>query len=156
MNQGRPGKATQITIQEKLREYFEYGVTATLASEKTGINIKTVCKYFEEWYEAQVEQQNSDYFERQKVERGRIIVSLDRQIVDAMESIEDIDAEIQQYKKDNKTIPRHLFVQRLDIQRFIVSVIEKKGSFALQPLIDEALRQKISEMLKEHAARQSS
>ncbi len=48
---GRPPKTTQLQMQKELRQYFERGISATVASSKTGINIKTVCKYFEEWSE---------------------------------------------------------------------------------------------------------
>lgn len=154
MDHGRPSKAAQTRVQEKLRECFEYGLTATLAAQRTGVNIKTVCKYFDEWTEQITEQQNSDYFERQRVERERIIISLDRQIADGIDSLEDVNNEIKKY--DGKTIPRYLFGHRLEIQKFISSLIEKKGAFALQPPVDEALKQKIAEMLKEHATRSSS
>lgn len=156
MNHGRPTKTAQVQIQEKLRRYFEYGITATLAAEKTGMNIKTVCKYFDEWSERLVEQQSSEYFERQKIERERIIISLDRQIVSVIESLDDIENEIQKYKDENKAIPRYLFSHRLEIQKFIASLIEKKGAFVLQIPVDEALKQKIAEMLREHATRPSS
>lgn len=154
MYHGRPSKAVQIRIQEKLRECFEYGLTATFAAERTGVNIKTVCKYFDEWTEQITEQQNLDYFERQRLERERIIISLDRQIANGIDSLKEIDGEIKKY--GSKTIPRHLFSHRLEVHKFISNLIERKGVFALQPPVDEALRQKISEMLREHVTKSSS
>jgi len=48
---GRPTQKQQLEIQETLRKYFEKGISASSTSQRTGINIKTVCKYFEEWIE---------------------------------------------------------------------------------------------------------
>ena len=47
----RLAKNQQITMQRKLRVYFERSQSASFASQETGVNIKTACKYFNQWAE---------------------------------------------------------------------------------------------------------
>src|SRR3989344_2022262 len=74
---GRPTKIGQLEIQRQLRPYFEREISAYLTSEKTGINEKTVRKYFNFWTQEISESEESDFLERQRKERIRIILSYD-------------------------------------------------------------------------------
>lgn len=139
---GRPTKTKQIEIQRELRKFFDLGITATLAAEKTGFNIKTVCKYFEELSEQLQEQEDKDFVEQYKKDRLRIINSLDMLLLRTNESLDLIDSEIQSHIKAGTSIPRHVISQKQDIMRFMFSVIEKKGTFSLQPTVDETIKKK--------------
>jgi hypothetical protein len=156
MSLGRPSRTAQIHIREKLRECFEYGLSATITAQKTKINIKTVCKYFDEWLEQITEQQTADFLENQKTERTRIIISFDKQILDVAESLSEINFEIKKNKDGGQSVPRYLLAFRLDMQKFIASLIERRGSFALQQPIDEKMKTIITDMVREHASKQSS
>lgn len=147
---GRPSKTSQLEIQRELRSCFEQGIYALLTAEKTGINIKTVCKYFDFWTQEIIESEESDFLERQKKERTRILVSLDNQIIDAYKLLDSVDEEIKKIKEQHKAVPIQLFFLRLAVMRQISALIEKKGSFAMQPIMDEALQKKILEIAKKH------
>lgn len=147
---GRPTKMSQLQIQRILRPYFEQGISASVTSEKTGINIKTVCKYFDFWTQEISESEENDFFERQKKERTRIIVSLDNEILEVHKFLDDINDEIRKLQQQGKEIPKHLFSLRLDAIRLSSNLIEKKGSFAMQPSMDEAIEKKIQEMIRKH------
>ena len=133
-----------------LRAYFENGTCASVASKETGINIKTVCKYFEFWTQEINESEESNFLERQRKERIRIIVSFDKQILDANKHFDDINDEINRLKKEQKQIPSHLFSLRLDAMKYRSYLTEKKGAFSMQPTMDEALEKKIDERVEEH------
>ena len=148
---GRPAKETQLSIQKILRQYFERGITASLTAQRTGTNINTVCKYFDEFYEQAAESEKFDFLERQKKERERIVISFDGQILDAYESLDDLDSQIKKYKQDDKVIPRHLLSLKLEVMKYITSLTEKKGAFVMQPAMDEALQNKIEEYMRENA-----
>ena len=140
----------QLEIQRTLRPYFEQGISTTLTAEKTGINIKTVYKYFDFWLQEINEQETSDFLERQRKEKIRIIVSFDKLILEANKHFDNINDEINRLQKEQKAIPRHFFSLKLDAMRYISYLIEKKGSFSMQPTMDEALEKKINEMIKSH------
>lgn len=143
---GRPSKTEQLEIQKQLRKYFDLGITATLAAKQTGLNIKTVCKYFEEMVEQLQEQEDHDFIERHRNERARIINSLDVILLEARESLDSINSEIQSHKDSGRSIPRQLFSQKQETLRFMFAVIERRGVFSLQPTMDENVKKKIEEM----------
>lgn len=156
MNHGHPSKPAQVQMQEKLRRYFELGISATLAAQKVGLNVKTACKYYDEWTERITEQQNGDFLERQKADRERTIISFDTQILDMLDSLDSVNIEIKRYQDEKNPVPRYLFAHRLEVQKVIADLIAKRGAFAMQPSIDDNLREKIQELIREHAARSSS
>ena len=80
-SQGRPSQKQQLEIQESLRKFFEKGISATSTSQLTGINIKTVCKYFEEWVEQIKEINDTDFLKRVKLEREHYLAVLDQQLL---------------------------------------------------------------------------
>jgi hypothetical protein len=144
---GRPTKSGQIDIETKVRKYFEQGLSATVTAMKTGINIKTVCKYYNEWSDQIRESESDDFLERQKDHRNQIIVTFDEQIFLVNRQLDDIENQIKKYKNENRIIPGHLLGLRLDIVKFLCTLIEKKGLFVMQPTMDEGLANKIKEML---------
>ncbi|HSB57278.1 MAG TPA: hypothetical protein VLD38_05680 [Nitrosopumilaceae archaeon] len=148
---GRPPKEEQLETQKTLQWYFERGITATVTSQRTGKNINTVCKYFEEFYEQISEFEKVEFLERQKKERERIIITFDSQILDTYESLDDIESEINKYKQEKKPIPRHLISLKLETMKYISILTEKKGSFVMLPSMDDATKKKIEEWVKENA-----
>ena len=61
---GRPSEAEQLEIERKLRPYFEKSISSSVTSRETGINRKTVTKYFHEWCEEIKEPEHQDFIER--------------------------------------------------------------------------------------------
>lgn len=147
---GRPSKTEQLRIQREIMPYFEHGVSAHVAAQKSGINVKTVCKYYNDLAEGINESEENDFLERQKKQRAQIIVSYDNQILDANKHFDDINDQINRLKKEQKPIPLHLFSLRLDAMKYRSYLTEKKGAFLMQPTIDEALEKKIDEKIRKH------
>lgn len=149
MNHGRPSKIEQDQLQQKLRKYFDYGVTATLTAQKTQTNIKTVCKYFDEWSNSIAELRAKEYFETEKIIRARCIATYDNQIIEIIELLEDINGEMQKLRDDKKSIPRYMFSTKLEIQKFLLDVTERKITLDLQMTPKEMIEKSINDELKE-------
>ena len=148
---GRPTKTEQLQMQKSIRKFFELGISATVTASKTGINIKTVCKYFDVWSEQIRDSESKDFLERQKNVRSQIIVTLDTQILSIHEELDDVETQIKKFKQEHKIIPNQLFSLRLEISKFLSNLTEKKGIFMMQPIMDEGLMHQIKEMVKEYA-----
>ena len=150
MDKGRPTRIQQVGIQKTLRTCFERGISASIASKETGINIKTICKYFDEWIEQINESDTSNFLERQKKEQQRIIISFDNDILESYKLLDEIGLQIQVLQKEVKLVPRHLFSIKLELMRHISNLKEKKGAISMQPYIESALDKKIDEMISKH------
>ena len=147
---GRPSKSGQLQIQRELRPYFERGVSAHTAAQKTGINVKTVCKYYNDLSQEISESEESDFLERQKKHRAQIIISYDNQILDANKHFDDIDDQINRLKKEQKQIPLHLFSLRLDALKYRTYVVNNKDVFLSDLTTDEVLEKKFAEMMRKN------
>ena len=108
---GRPSKSEQIQIQRELLPYFEQGISPGLTAEKTGINIKTVYDYFDELVEKVSKSEESDFLQRQRNERIRIIISFDKQILEANRHFDDINDE------------------KIDVKKGAILYLDKPSSF---------------------------
>lgn len=153
MLHGRPSRSTQLEIQNNLRKCYDLGLSARTAARKTHINVKTAAKYFDEWTEQIMESQKQDFIENQKIERARIIASFEKQISDADDSLDMINSEIDKCQQKNQAIPKYLIGYKLDAQKFIASLIERRGAFVLQLPIDETVKSTIANMVRENAAK---
>ncbi len=113
---GRPTQKQQIEIQETLREYFEKGISATVTSQSTGINIKTVCKYFEEWVEEIKKINDIDFLKRIKLERERYLEVLDQQLLKLYQ--------IQSHVENNKM--SYYYKEKMNLVTMICQIMSKK------------------------------
>jgi AraC-like DNA-binding protein len=143
-------------MRKKLRKYFEHGLSATLAAQKSGMNIKTTCKYFDQWTQEISEQETLDFLQRQKLERERTIISHDKQILEAVETLDELNEQIQECKDTKKPVPRFLFSHKLELQKFIVSTLDKKGAVSAQIPLDDRIKQKISELIQDAKSKQDN
>lgn len=139
---GRPARNQQISMQEKLRTYYERNQSASYAASQTGVNIKTVCNYFRKWSEEINKACQLDFIARQRQDREQILLSYDIQLDDLYDLSDILNSEI----KKHKEIPRHLISQKIQVISMISSITEKKGGFQLQVPPDEALRKTIGEI----------
>ena len=144
---GRPTKLEQLEYEKILRPYFGRTLSASFTSKQTGINIKTVCNYFDKWASEIREIDEKDFFVKQRKEREKILVSYDDLIFQEYNILDDIKDEIDKYKREKKNIPKFLASTAQDIIKTISSLIDKKGLFAIQPSLDEVIEQKIQERL---------
>jgi hypothetical protein len=137
-------------MKNTLRQYYENELSALYTSEKTGFNLKTVYKYFNDWSEQIEEVESSNFLERQKQDRMQIIISYDSQIDETRQLLSQVNLEIENCIKEKKTIPRHLFSNKLEVMKFRSLLVEKKAAFIMQPTMDEALENVIKNKMEKH------
>lgn len=134
---GRPSKSQQILIQEKLRPYFERNQTASFAAEKTGINVKTAYKYYDEWHNIIVEGQNADLLARRIMEREEMIASYDIQIQKIYDYQDKLDAQIKKAEESGE-IPRQLLVLQLESIKHLTTITQRKEQLKLRLIFDNS------------------
>ncbi len=149
-NRGRPAVSRQAEIRRILRPFYEEGYSASYTAEKTGFDVKTVCRYYNEWSERLEEAEINDFMERQKRDRTQIIISSDHDIAEMTKLLDEVNAEIEKFQKEKRPIPRHLYPLKLDIIKSRSWLREKKGAFMMQPTMEEAIEKKIQEKIREH------
>ena len=127
---GRPTRAGQVSLQKKLRPYFEQGMTATFTANVTRINVKTVCRYFNEWTEEITKFEEHEFMKRQINERIRNVLSYDVLINEQYDLLNEIRLEINKYKKKNDKVPIYFWQTRIAILKAISTGIEKRALYA--------------------------
>ena len=144
---GRPGRAEQIKIQEILRPHFERGLSATLAAELTGMNIKTVCKYFKKWAEERDAFETENSLQRQKEERDRTTRSFDYLIGEEHKMLDMVKTRVEKCGAD-EPIQQYLLNKHSEIIKTISNLTEKRGSFAMLLTPDESVDKIIKEKME--------
>ncbi len=151
---GRPSKAEQHEMEKKLRPCFLRGMSASASSIETGINIKTICKYFNGWFKELEEVETQSFRARFKEERQRAISCYDAQIVEAYRLQEIIKDEIESTRKSGKPVSQNL-MKRFELSiRTISDLNDRRGALAIRPKIDESVDQMIDERIGNDKARQ--
>lgn len=122
-SKGRPPQGEQLNIERQLRPYFENSISATLTSQKTGFNIKTVLKYFNKWKKEILDNEDSSFIQRCKEEKERCLLTLENKICSLEEDKTEIELLIKAAKKagDLKSISRFYKIK--------LAIIEKIGRF---------------------------
>ena len=147
-NNGRPSRSGQVQIQSVLRKHFERNLSAAYTAQITGFNIKTVCKYFDEWADQINQAEQQDFVSREKKERLHIILGYDNLIYENYELLDEIKEQIKKFRKDAKAVPRYLIASYIEILKSISSLYEKKGSFSLNMPIDESVKKMVREEIQ--------
>ncbi|QLH03645.1 hypothetical protein C5F47_08890 [Nitrosopumilus cobalaminigenes] len=113
MSNGRPTAQQQITLQNKLRSYYEKGISATQAARHCNINPKTACKYFREWSN-EINQTESKEFENKITEmRLQHLTVLDRQLAELNYMFESV-------------YHGRTFQDKLNIVKMILQIMDRK------------------------------
>ncbi len=142
---GRPTQKQQLEIQETLRKYFEKGISASSTSHRTGINIKTVCKYFEEWIEQIRKINDMDFLKRIKLEREHYLAVLDQQLLKLYEIQDDMEKQSIPPEKTWKSqiIQSTHYKERMNLVNMVCQIMNKKFE-----LLSKKPIQKISDISK--------
>lgn len=125
---GRPSITEQVEIEKTLWPYFESRYKAQRAADETGINIKTVRRYFGKWYERYISVQGPEFFKNCKLSNGRTILELNQVISNLEKRSNELDAAIEsqgslqdkrwiysEYRKTQESLSK-LYLQRNDLE----------------------------------------
>jgi len=134
---GRPTKQEQITIQRILRSFYEKGVSATLTSNKTGINIKTVLNYFEKWNKEILESEDKDFIQRCRQEKERSVLTLDNQLLSLSTNKNEVDNQIKLLTKSgNLALVERFYKLKLKIVNEINRIVLARINLINTPTAD--------------------
>jgi len=138
---GRPSQKQQLEIQELLRKYFEKGISATSTSQLTGINIKTVCKYFEEGIDQIKKISDTEFLKRVKLEREHYLTVLDQQLLKLYEIQEDMEKNVlpREYLGTGAVSHNRYYKERMNIVKMICEIMNKKFELLLEVPKQKAL-----------------
>ena len=144
---GRPTKSVQLNIQDKVQECYLRGLSAAATSQITGHDIKTVTKYFNEFYEQGRVARKKDFLERQDEERQREIACYDFLMAEEFDYYDTIKDEIAKARKKSEPVPEYLLKKHSESVRMITMLNEKRGAVAMSPPLDEDLKKMVKEMI---------
>lgn len=80
MKRGRPTLHSQREIKEIILEYYEQNISAKVAARNSGINSKTVLKYYKVW-DTEMTEPSENFMLRINTTKEKTIESLDRDII---------------------------------------------------------------------------
>lgn len=130
-----------------MQECYSRGLSASATSQITGHDIKTVTKYFNEFYEQERVVRKKDFLERQDEERQREILCYDFLMVEEFDNYDTIKDEITKVRKKSEPVPEYLLKKRSESVRMIAMLNEKRGAAAMSPPLDEDLKDMVKEMI---------
>jgi hypothetical protein len=146
---GRPTKAEQLKIQDKLQPYFAKGISSYATANETGINIKTVNKYFGDWYTEIKNSQHQDFIEKAKFEKERAVLAIDHQLLKLYKIQDELDKHTMTSSDKIKcAFEKGYYKLRAQIVGMIVNLISTKINLANAVTADASLEQKTMELIK--------
>lgn len=114
MKRGRPTRHDQNQIKKMLHPFYQKGVSANATSIKTGINIKTILKYYKQWDKKLVDS-DKDFLMRVKITKEQSIQTMDREILSLYDQEEEIES-VKKISKRNGDISRFEKLSRLKLK----------------------------------------
>jgi len=90
MKHGRPTKNDQQKIKQIILEYYEKDISGAVASRDSGINPKTISKYYKIWDAQKVGKDEKDFLLRVKNTKEKSIQSLEEDIISLTLEIDKI------------------------------------------------------------------
>jgi len=90
-DRGRPSKAEELEIEQTLQTFFIKTYSATFTAKKTGYNIKTVTKYYNQFKQEILESETLDFVKRCKEEKEKCLYAYDELIYSLYEDRKDIE-----------------------------------------------------------------
>lgn len=143
MKRGRPTLHNQKDIQEKIFSYYENNIEPISVSRFTGINYKTVLKYYKIWDNEQIKSENNDFLTRLKIAKERNIVMLDCNAVSLIAEQKRIKSLMNDAFQTGNTIQyEKLSKLRLKVMNTRMNVMSEKLNLIGTPTADVIISQK--------------
>lgn len=143
MKRGRPTLHDQKDIQEKIFSYYENNIEPISVSRFTGINYKTVLKYYKIWDNEQIKSENNDFLTRLKIAKERNITMLDGNAISLIAEQKRIKSLMDDAFQTGNTIQyEKLSKLRLKIINTRMNVMSEKLNLIGTPTADVIISQK--------------
>ena len=90
-DRGRPTKAEEMQIEITLRPFFARSYSATFTAHKTGYDIKTVLRHFENFKKEILAAVTQDFIERSKETKEQYLATCDEMLYSDYEELKHIE-----------------------------------------------------------------
>lgn len=143
---GAPSRAERIQIRKDLEPYFEQNIPAYKAAKITGYNVKTINKYYEQFWREIHGHVEKNFVQRYGKAMMHVAMTFENLIRRSYDVLEDVESEIKKSKDEGGEIPPHLIQNHSKIIRDIAHLAEKKASLMMLPdagnMIDEEIKKR--------------
>ena len=144
---GRPSIAEQIGIQKQLWPFFEQQYKTSRVASETGINVKTVRKYFRIWYSKFIFVQDQEFFKNCRISNGRTILELEDQLVKLEKRAGELEAAIESSGSIQEK--RWMYSENRKTQELLSKLYVEKNHLESTATADVTLKKECNEILKE-------
>lgn len=143
MKRGRPTLYDQKKIKDEIFSYYENNMEAITASVKTGLNYKTIIKYYGMWDRETFESEKNDHLTRIKITKARNIRMLDNQLFSLIHEQQTIQHLMENTLQTGST-SEYEKLSRLKIKTTeqILGIMSAKINLIGTPTADIIIRQK--------------
>jgi hypothetical protein len=143
MKRGRPTLYDQKKIKDEIFSYYENNMEAITASSKTGINYKTILKYYGMWDRETFESEKNDHLTRIKITKARNIRMLDNQFYPLIHEQQTIQRLMDDALKNGSTSEyEKLSRLKIKITEQILDIMSAKINLIGTPTADVIITQK--------------
>jgi hypothetical protein len=147
---GRPNKAEEIGIENKIWPYFMQSFSPETVSQKTGYNIKTVRRYYNKFYSIINIDTEKDYVKEWQIIKKKTGFALELQLAEQLELQNSLKKQFKAYEDNGVEVPPWMYKERRRISESIRDMILSLANFALLPTADVTLKNQTREVLQEH------
>lgn len=120
---------------------FKKGFSANFTSNETGFNIKTVCKYYNDWTKKIGGAGFASFIDNQRIIKQQAILVIDREVFELYDLQSVINSEISSYQKKNQHIPNHLINAKLKCCKEILNSFNLKDRLGSTPTLELDIKQ---------------
>lgn len=143
---GRPTLAEQSEIEKQIWPYFEQGYKPDRVAFETGINVKTVRRYFRIWREKYISVQGPEFFKNCKLSNGRTILELNTGILKLEKRSSELNAEIESPGPIHDK--RWMYAEYRKTQELISKLYLEKNALENTPTADVLVKTDVDEIFR--------
>jgi hypothetical protein len=143
MKRGRPTLHDQKKIKDEIFPFYENNMEAITASRKTGINYKTILKYYGMWNRETFESEKNDHLTRIKITKAKTLWMLDNQFYPLIHEQQTIQHLMDDALKNGSTSEyEKLSRLKIKITEQILDIMSAKINLIGTPTADVIITQK--------------
>jgi hypothetical protein len=147
---GRPNKAEELEIENKIYPYFIKCLGPETVSQLTGYNIKTVRRYYKKFKARIISEKEKDYVKEWHIQKNIARIGLEQQLAEQYELQASLKKQFKAYEDNGEEVHSWMYKERRKISESIRDMILSTANFALLPTADVTLENQTREVLQEH------
>jgi hypothetical protein len=142
MKHGRPTLNDQKKIKEIIFSYYKNGIEAFTVHRITGINYKTILKYYSYWNKEMFASEKNDFLTRLKITKERNILMIDDVIISLVKEQKKIESQLENALQiGNVLLYEKLYRLKLKLTDQLMKVVSSKTNLIGTPTADIIIQQ---------------